>query len=443
MEPALADQIVSVKSLFAAHFGGACNVVVGAPGRVNLIGEHTDYNEGFVMPFCIARHTVIAARRTAGPRCRVVSANAGGEAIAEFDADSSLAPAPDDDWTNYMRGVVAQYLPDLPGGQAGFEAAVLSSVPLGGGLSSSASLEVATATMLECLYRLTVDPVTKALRCQQCEHKFCNTPCGIMDQFVSACGQMGNALLIDCRQPYATEQVPLDDPNVALLIANSNVKHSLSGSEYPDRVRQCRDACAAMRAAGHTHVKFLRDATLEQLAKCVSLDAVTLRRARHGISEDQRTLRAKEALKAADYPQVGRLMLESHNSLKDDYEVSTPELDALVEIAMTVDGVYGSRMTGGGFGGCTVTLLRADALPALIKAIGSEYPKRCGKQATCFSTTPANGALVLQQGAGALAESGGTAPTPLRSPLSSWAPLLAAAAAGALLAVAASRRGAW
>lgn len=321
---------------------------------------------------------------------------------------------------------------------AGFEAAVISTVPLGGGLSSSASLEVATATMLEAMYGLNVDPVKKALRCQQCEHNFCATPCGIMDQFVSACGQHGHALLIDCRPPYNTEHVPLEDASLALLVANSNVKHSLSGSEYPDRVRQCKEACAAMRAAGHTHVKFLRDATLEQLRQAKGLDAVAVRRAQHGISEDQRTLRAKEAFKAGDYARVGQLMLESHRSLRDDYEVSTPELDALVEIAMGVEGVYGSRMTGGGFGGCTVTLLRASALPSLLAAIGSEYPKRCGGQtATCFSTSPARGAHVLQQGAGALPEASAAGPPPATT----WPTMLAAALAGAVAAAALLRRG--
>ena len=262
--------------------------------------------------------------------------------------------------------------------------------------------------MLEALYGLDNEPVGKALKCQQCEHTFCNTPCGIMDQFISACGQVGNALLIDCRPPYATEQVPLKDSDLALLVANSNVKHSLSGSEYPDRVRQCKEACAAMRASGHSHVKFLRDATLEQLRQVKGLDEVARKRARHGISEDQRTLRAKEALKAGDYAQVGQLMLESHKSLRDDYEVSTPELDALVEIAMGVDGVYGSRMTGGGFGGCTVTLLKASALPALTAKIAKEYPKRCnGQSATCFATTPCQGAQILQQGAGTLPQAAG------------------------------------
>ena len=205
-------QIAACKRLFTEHFGGQCSHVVSAPGRVNLIGEHTgagrpargppvapcartshqvrawcaDYNEGFVMPFCIQRCTVLAARKISGTTCRVVSVNEGPGSVTEFPGDASLAPCAD--WTNYMRGVVAQYLPSLPGGSCAFEAAVLSTVPLGGGLSSSASLEVATATLLESMYGLQVDPKEKALRCQKCEHTYCDTPCGIMDQMISACG---------------------------------------------------------------------------------------------------------------------------------------------------------------------------------------------------------------------------------------------------------------
>jgi galactokinase len=431
----LASTQAACKALFASAFGGPADIVVAAPGRVNLIGEHTDYNEGYVMPFCIGRYTVVVARKVKGSTtCRVVSSNAGGGAVAQFPGDASLKPcargAPDS-WTNYMRGVVAQYLPLIAGQTCGFEAAVVSTVPLGGGLSSSASLEVATATMLEHLYALPSDPVAKALRCQQCEHTFCATPCGIMDQFVSACGMAGHALLIDCRKPYATEQVPLDDPDLALLVANSNVKHELSGSEYPDRVRQCQEACAALRKHGHPGVQFLRDATPQMLASLEGkVPDLTLRRARHGVTEDLRTLKAKAALQRGAYAEVGQCMLQSHNSLRDDYQVSTPELDALVDIAMSVDGVYGARMTGGGFGGCTVTLLKASALPRLLAAIDEQYPKRCqGQTATCFATTPHRGAMVLQQNEGVTPASRSTAALVLAAAAAAAVALLAAKAA--------------
>ena len=249
-------------------------------------------------------------------------------------------------------------------------------------------------------YGLAISPKEKALRCQKCEHQYCSTPCGIMDQFISACGVAGHVLLIDCRPPFATQLVPLADPDVTLVVANSNVKHTLSGSEYPDRVRQCQEACAAMRAAGHPQVQFLRDATAAMLDAThaqTTLPLDVLKRARHGITEDARTLEAVDALKARDYTKVGALMLRSHASLRDEYEVSCPELDALVEIAMGVSGVFGSRMTGGGFGGCTISLVRKSAVPALLKAIKEEYPRRTGgKKATCFVTEAAHGAHVLE-----------------------------------------------
>mmetsp|Transcript_24849 Transcript_24849/g.82666 ORF Transcript_24849/g.82666 Transcript_24849/m.82666 type:complete len:440 (+) Transcript_24849:93-1412(+) len=435
-----AELILRSKELFARVFQEPANVIVCAPGRVNLIGEHTDYNEGFAMPFCIGKYTVIAARRRTGATCRITSAGVPG-AISTFPGDSSLSPGPEGDWTNYVRGVVFGMLPMLPGGSCAFDAAVVSDVPLGSGLSSSASLEVATATLLESIYRLGADPKGKALVCQKAEQTFCNSPCGITDQFVCACGEAGHALLIDCRPPYATESVPLSDPRIALVVADSNVKPQLSGSEYPDRVQQCKDACAAMQAAGHSEVRHLRDATLsmlETVARSHALPEATVRRARHGISEDQRTLQAKEALKACDYAQVGRLMFASHASLRDDYRVSSPELDALVEIARGVPGVHGSRLTGGGFGGCTVTLLSRSAVPALLAAFEAEYPKRAGgRTASVFVVRPAAGAMLLQQGAGAEPLAG----APLSPQLSGVAKVTAALVLSAVAAaVIASKR---
>ena len=389
------DLLPAARALFRDAFHQDPTTVVAAPGRVNLIGEHTDYNHGFVMPFAIDKKTVIAAKPAlTSNTVRIVSHHGDARSIQTFDADSNLKPA--NNWTDYVRGVIAQYLKDLPEGTCGFDAAVVSNVPLGGGLSSSASLEVAMATVIETMFHLSIPFKEKARRCQMCEHEYCNTPCGIMDQFIAACGYDGHALLIDCRPPHTTEHVPLNNPRVAVVVANSNVKHKLSGSEYPDRVRQCNEAAKAM---GVSH---LRDATLEMLAS-ISLPKITEMRARHVIEEDQRVLQAKEALRAGDYTHVGKLMRASHDSLRDKYEVSTPELDALVEIAMSVDGVYGARMTGGGFGGCTVTLVKSSAVPALLSAIETEYPKRAkGKHASCFVTHPSSGAQVLQHSDGAM-----------------------------------------
>ncbi len=410
-ERALSSLVSEAKALFYKAYAGATpTTIVASPGRVNLIGEHTDYNEGFVMPLAINRATLVAAAKRPKKADKASSAtvrliSSAFPEISTFDikpGDTTLPRA--GDWTDYVRGVVAQYLPSLPQDAAGIDLAIVANLPLGSGLSSSASLEVGVATALEAMFRISLPVKDKALRCQKCEHDYCDTPCGIMDQFIVACGEAGHALLIDCRPPFRTEQVPLDNPNVALVVANSNVKHKLSGSEYPERVQQCKEAAAAMG------VTYLRDASLKQLEAAASASRLVSRaltpkvvsRARHVITEDQRVLDARDALRAGNLARVGKLMRASHDSLRDDFEVSTPELDALVDIAMGVDGVYGSRMTGGGFGGCTITLVDADAVPALLAAIEEQYPLRTGgKSASCFVTRPSDGAAVLQHGVGA------------------------------------------
>lgn len=374
---------------FVEHFSENPAVAAMAPGRVNLIGEHTDYNDGFVMPLAIECKTVLVAKPNHSPRCRLVALDKDGEQSTFILED--LAPGKTA-WANYPKGVVAQFL-DNGHTVPGFDATITSNVPLGSGLSSSAALEVATATVIEQLLEIEIDPVHKALWCQKAEHEYANVPCGIMDQFISTMGQAGHALLIDCRD-YSTKQVPLTDPAIAVLIANSNVKHELSGSEYPTRRRQCQAAAAALaNAYPEANIKALRDATMQQLAGVRDeIDEVIYRRARHVIGENERTTQAADAFANADYEKVGRLMYESHQFLRDDYEVSCPELDTLVELARQCDGVYGSRMTGGGFGGCTVSLVKAEALDDVIAHLTEAYPKATGKQATCFATRPANGA---------------------------------------------------
>ncbi|KAM9639937.1 galactokinase isoform 1-T1 [Morphnus guianensis] len=267
----------------------------------------------------------------------------------------------------------------------GFSAVIASDIPLGGGLSSSAALEVATYTFLQQLCPDDDDLVAKALACQKAEHTFAGMPCGIMDQFISVMGKEGHALLIDCRS-LETVLVPLTDASLAVLITNSNVRHTLTGSEYPTRRRQCEEAAAALGKAS------LRDATMAELEAARSrLGEEVYRRARHVIGEIARTAQAAQALQDRDYGMFGRLMVESHNSLRDDYEVSCPELDELVEAALEVDGVYGSRMTGGGFGGCTVTLLEAGAAERAQHHIKEKY----SGTATFYLTKPSGGAKVL------------------------------------------------
>jgi galactokinase len=391
--PSLPDQVAKVKSAFEATFGQPPRWIAAAPGRVNLIGEHTDYNAGFVFPLAIERYIVVAAAtprdRVAGdPRVRVHSTLLGE--TAEFSLDN-LDPT-QRDWTSYIRGAIAGCIERgmTPGA---LDVLVDSNVPLGGGLSSSAALEVATATLVEAVTGKTIDPVEKARLCQKAEHVYANMPCGIMDQFSSALGEAGKLLLIDCRTETA-DLAPLDDPDVAVLVINSNVKHELTGSEYPER----RAACEL--AAKTLGIEALRDITSEELEhRKDELDSLLYRRARHVVGENERTVEAAEAMQAGDWSTVGELMYASHNSLRDDYEVSCPELDAIVEIAQAIGpegGVIGSRMTGGGFGGSTVSLVIAGREREIAEAIGAEYTLRTGRTATAFVTKPARGAHIVE-----------------------------------------------
>ncbi|KAM9371180.1 galactokinase [Phaethornis superciliosus] len=369
-----------------AAFGGAAVLAVWAPGRVNLIGEHTDYNGGFVLPMALQMGTVLVGSPTQDGTISIVTTavEADEPHRVQFPAPypgSPLSPGPPR-WANYIKGVIQHY---RGGPVPGFSAVVASDIPLGGGLSSSAALEVATYTFLQQLCPDDGDLVAKALACQKAEHMFAGMPCGIMDQFISVMGKEGHALLIDCRS-LETVLVPLTDASLAILITNSNVQHTLTGSEYPMRRRQCEEAAAVLGKAS------LRDATMAELEVARSqLGEEVYWRARHVIGEIARTAQAAQALQDKDYRTFGRLMVESHNSLRDNYEVSCPELDELVAAALEVDGVYGSRMTGGGFGGCTVTLLEAGAAERAQHHIQEKY----SGTATFYLTKPSGGAKVL------------------------------------------------
>ena len=293
---------------------------------------------------------------------------------------------------NYPKGVIAGFVA-RGANVGGFDALLASTVPSGGGLSSSASLEVSTATLLEQLTQHTLPPVDKALLAQQAEHDFAHVPCGIMDQFISAMGRAGHALLIDCRS-YETRAVPLADPDVSVLIINSNVKHALVDGEYRRRREQCEKAAAVLG------VKALRDATLATLdAKKNDMDETTFKRARHVITENDRTVAAADAMQAGQWNAMGRLMLESHASMAADYEITVKEIDLLVDLAkqhIPAGDVYGSRMTGGGFGGCTVTLVKTAAVDKVRNVILENYRTQTGIDAVAFATRPAAGADVIK-----------------------------------------------
>lgn len=387
--PSVKELITKAKSAFHEFYpGDNPTIITSAPGRVNLIGEHTDYNDGFVLPMALPMVTVVVGNKAGGGNdCSVctLSDTVGDVTKVSFPAPattSDLQPG-EPEWCNYVKGVVANFpVKPIPG----FNAVIISSVPLGGGLSSSASLEVAVYTFLEALTGCkTGNLKEKALACQKAEHDYARMPCGIMDQFISTMASNGNALLIDCQSMESTS-VPLSDPNVVVLIANTNVRHQLTGSEYPTRRKQCYEA------AGILGKKSLRTASMAELkAQKDKMQDVVFRRARHVIGEIQRTTEAAGALKKGDYEAFGKLMVESHDSLRDDYEVSCKELDDLVSAAMECEGVYGSRMTGGGFGGCTVTLLLAKSVDAAVAHLQKKY----SGNATFYIATAADGACIL------------------------------------------------
>ncbi|XP_069685126.1 galactokinase-like [Periplaneta americana] len=361
------DLIAEAVDMFTKNFKGEIpNVAACAPGRVNLIGDHTDYNDGFVLPMALPLVTVIVGKKNGSDKCVVVSGakEADSPIMVEFPVPSKEPLKPGrPKWANYVKGVVQNF----KGTVVGFDAVILTNVPIGGGVSSSASLEVATYTFLEAITQDTsTTKKEKALLCQKAEHEFAGMPCGIMDQFISVMGKSGCALLIDCRSMKETA-VPIKDPNIAVIITNSNVKRSLATSAYAERREQCEKAAKALGKSS------LRDVTEDEVERLKPVDEVLHKRARHVVTENKRTEDAAKALQEGNIAKFGTLMVESHNSLKQDYEVSCTELDDLVAAALEVDGVLGSRMTGGGFGGCTVTLAPKDLSDKVIAHMKKKY----------------------------------------------------------------------
>jgi galactokinase len=378
-------------SEFEKTFGRSPHWIVAAPGRVNVIGEHTDYNDGFVLPMAIEFYSVMAAARPSHAGAMLQIRSTAEKESANIDTSKPITISPLR-WSNYPRGVIAGFVARglNPGG---LDVLLHSTVPLGSGLSSSAALEVCTATLVEAVTGKKLEPVEKALLCQKAEHEFAGVPCGIMDQFISVMGRESHLLLLDCRS-RKTELVPMRDPSVELLIANTNVRHELGSGQYARRRAQCEAAALILG------VRALRDASAGELEKHKSnMDGEVFRRARHVIGEIERTLQAAEAIRASNWMKAGELMYASHRSLRDDYEVSCMELDALVEIAESIGisgGVFGCRMTGGGFGGCAVALVKSDSVAAITQKLAADYKKRTGIEATIFGSRPAAGATVIK-----------------------------------------------
>ena len=377
-----------VSDAFQSVFGAEPAALVQAPGRVNLIGEHTDYNDGFVLPCAINFGTVIAGRSRGDEVLRVIAADYGA-AVDEFRLDEPITPRSDALWANYVRGVAKMLLARGHRLQ-GLDLLISGDVPQGTGLSSSASLEVAVAQAFKTLGGLEALGANEmALAGQEAENQFVGCNCGIMDQLISARGRAGHALLIDCRSLEA-KPVPMPS-NLSVMIINSMVTRGLVESEYNTRRRQCE------AAAAHYGVKALRDLDLAGLeAGAAGLDALTLKRARHVVTENQRTLDAAAALAANDVATLGRLMAESHASMRDDFQITVPPIDQLVDIVKQVIGESGGvRMTGGGFGGCVVALLPQESVEAARSAIAQHYRAPNGEAATVYVCHASEGASKL------------------------------------------------
>lgn len=390
-------KIDHLKAAFEAEFARKAVGIVRAPGRVNLIGEHTDYNDGFVLPIAIEKQTLAAWAARADNIVRLRSVQSPDKP-AELDLSAAILPG-EPKWANYCKGVAAGLKAHglrLSGCDIMFD----SDVPIGGGLSSSASLEVATGMAMIAAPAVAgaaqsgskITPRELALICQKAEHDFAGAPCGIMDQSIAIMGQPGRALLLDCRDGQ-TRQIPFDEPHLVLLVADTQVKHAINDGGYAARRTQCHAAAAKLGVAALRDLDMRR---VEQAAAAGTLGGKELMRARHVVGEIERTLRAVEALDAGDYEAFGRLMYGSHESLRSDYEVSCEELDAIVDIASDLEGVYGARMTGGGFGGCAIILADAERAEAISQAVADGFAGRFGKRCPIFATRAAPGASVVE-----------------------------------------------
>ena len=365
--------------------------VFRAPGRVNLIGEHTDYNDGFVMPAAIDFYTWVRISSLDTRKLHIKSKNYGEEVEVDLD-DPNIAPR--GHWSDYPIGV-AVMLERAGHRLRGARLEIRGEVPIGSGLSSSAAIEVATACALTAISGLEIDRRELALICQRAENEFVGARVGIMDQFVSLFGQAHKALLLDCRS-LEFKLLPVPD-NVRLIICNTMVKHALASSAYNERRAQCEAGVKHLQRAV-PHVKALRDVTLEQLEQYGrDLPEVIYRRCRHVITENERVLAAANALERRDLKEFGTLMAESHRSLRDDYEVSSAELDLMVELAQPIEGVYGARMTGGGFGGCTVNLVVAEHTDQFRERVAVGYERATQLKPEIYICNASNGADEVRQ----------------------------------------------
>jgi len=395
---------------YTRHFGSEPEFVASAPGRVNLIGEHTDYNDGFVFPVAIDKCIHIATRRRSDRNVHLHALDMKDECTFSLDhIDAENTPI----WGNYIRGV-AHYLQELilhDTGHTlnGLSAVITGDIPIGAGLSSSAALEVASAYALLAASGLSISntrnhkdykmelidipPMKMAALCQRAENEFAGVNCGIMDQSISLLGRADHALFLDCRS-LDFKQIPLNLTNIQIVICNTNVKRELAASEYNKRRTECENGVKILKK-WLSNITSLRDVTLDEFKKYeAELPEITQKRCRYVVEENTRVLNAINALTLKDADTFGMLMNASHAGLRDLYEVSCDELDILTEIAQNIDGVLGARMTGAGFGGCTVNLVRKDVVDELRKNVMREYVKQTGIKPDIYIGNVADGARI-------------------------------------------------
>ncbi|USD33081.1 MULTISPECIES: galactokinase [Vibrio] len=384
----MSELIQAVKSSFEQVLGYQPSHIIQAPGRVNLIGEHTDYNDGFVLPCAIDYQTVVAASKRDDNIVRVISVDYGND-VDEFDVTQEIEFQENKMWANYIRGVVKclrarGYL------FSGADISVSGNVPQGTGLSSSAALEVVIGQTFKVLYNLEISQAEIALNGQQAENEFVGCNCGIMDQMISAEGKENHALLLDCRS-LETQAVSMPE-EMSVVIINSNKKRGLVDSEYNTRREQCEEAA---RIFG---VKALRDVSIEQFNDKVSLlDEVVAKRARHVITENARTVEAANALRHHNMERIGELMAQSHASMRDDFEITVKEIDTLVDIVKQVIGEQGGvRMTGGGFGGCIVAVMPPELVEPVKAAVEAQYQVATGLKASIYVCQAKQGAGLVE-----------------------------------------------
>ncbi len=382
-------RLQEMDSRFETLYGRAAEVVLRAPGRVNLIGEHTDYNDGFVLPAAIERSMLVACSPRTDGKVQAFAMNYNYSTLFSIDG---VQPTSDtrERWSNYLRAM-AWVMGKEHLKFTGADCIIHGDVPLGSGLSSSAAMLVASGIMFATLAGATIDPVRLALLAQQAQRPFVGINVGIMDQYISALGQVNHALLIDTRS-LTYRPVPLPATGVSMVIADTNKKRGLVDSEYNTRRSECEQAVAILKQT-YSEITALRDVSVEQLEAVEDQLPDTVRsRARHVVTENQRTLDMADALQSGDLNRCGMLMNQSHESLARDYAVSCRELDELVAAARSVDGVYGARMTGAGFGGCTISLVADSSLDEFSQQVPALYKEATGLEAVLTVTRAAQGA---------------------------------------------------